>query len=310
MPRIPWTRFRTEVISLYTPPLRAKTTEWKIRHILRLVEGLGVKSTSDLTPDLIARFLRSDPDWRPATVKGHLGYLRSICTYAHTMQYVRVNPFAARKDWLRGFEFSAEEDDGPDHLSLGQVADLLTAAEARADTWRGARAHAMVCLVAYTGLRKMEALTRAVADFDLETRIVRIRPRKGRRLKTSASAQPVPIPAALEDVLRTWLPRTGSEWAFPGTRGNVPWTSGYTGGRPLDALKAIGQEAGVPHVNFQMLRHSWATHAEHWGLGELMVQRVLRHTTTRTQRHYRHADLINLAAAVRDISFGPATRTG
>src|SRR5215218_1820518 len=144
MPRIPWTRFRTEVTSLYTPPLRAKTTAWKIRYILRLIEGLGVKTTADLTPELIARFLRLDPEWSRATVKGHLGYLRAICTYAHTMEYVRVNPFVARKDWLRGFESTAEEDDGPDHLTLQQVADLLTAAERRSDSWRGARAHALI----------------------------------------------------------------------------------------------------------------------------------------------------------------------
>jgi integrase len=47
-----------------------------------------------------------------------------------------------------------------------------------------------------------------------------------------------------------------------------------------------------------MLRHSWATHAEARGLGELMVQRQLRHTTKRTQKHYRHADEANIAAAV------------
>ena len=51
----------------------------------------------------------------------------------------------------------------------------------------------------------------------------------------------------------------------------------------------------MPGVTFQLLRHSWATHAESlWGLSEPLIQRMLRHTTERTQRHYRHADLDNL----------------
>jgi len=37
-----------------------------------------------------------------------------------------------------------------------------------------------------------------------------------------------------------------------------------------------------------------------------MIQRQLRHTTRRTQRHYRHADLKNLAEAVATIDFRSA----
>lgn len=74
------------------------------------------------------------------------------------------------------------------------------------------------------------------------------------------------------------------------------------GGRPLDELKAAGRAIGIEDVSFQKLRHSWATHAELRGIGELMVQRQLRHTTRRTQLHYRHADVVNLAEAVKDFS--------
>lgn len=310
MARIPWPRFRSEVLSLYTPPLARKTTYWKIQQTLRLIEALGVKTTADLTPDLVSRFLRSNASWKPATVKGHLGYLRTICTHAHRMGYVRVNPITARRDWLRGFAAPDEEDEAAAHLSLDEVAALLATAEAQSSTWLGGRTHALLALVAYTGLRKMEALTRQVTDFDLVRRILRLRTNKKWQPKTRASVQPVPLPAALVPALVTWFGRCGSVWAFPARRGDVPWTSGYLGSRPLDVVKAIGVEAGVPHVTFQALRHSWATHAEHWGLGELMVQRVLRHTTTRTQKHYRHADLVNLAAAVKDITFTPQVRTG
>jgi integrase len=303
MPKIPWTRFRSEVISLYTPPLARKTTFVKIRGTLRLLDGLGVRTTADLTSGLVARLLTANAArWKRATAKGHLSYLGAICAHGVREGWLRSNPVAAKKDWLRGWPVEPEEEES-DHLSLDQVADLLAEARRQSAPWKGGRSYALVALVAYTGLRRTEALTRQVSDFDLERRILRLRPSSYWQPKTSGSAQPVPIPAALVPTLETWFRRCGSPWAFPATRGEVPWTSGEIGRRPLDALKSIGAEAGIPRVTFQLLRHSWATHAEHWGLGELMVQRVLRHTTTRTQRHYRHADLINLANAVRDISF-------
>ena len=155
--------------------------------------------------------------------------------------------------------------------------------------------------MAYTGLRRNEGLTRAVADFDLVRRIVKVKARR-RRLKTAASSQPVGLPEELIPILANWLPRTGSKWAFPGVRGKSPWTGGPKGGRALDELKQAGRDAGIGDVNFLMLRHSWATHAELRGIGELMVQRQLRHTSKRTQLHYRHADSANLAQAVGGFS--------
>lgn len=312
MPKIAFPRFRAEVLELYRPPLRARNTWFKVRQVLDLTGALsGVKTTADLTPATVARFIRIDPGWAPATVKGLLSYLSPLCRYAAKMGYVRISPFEVRpiKEWLLACE--PREDARPSHLTMGEVASVLRVAESRSGTWRGARSHALVATAAYTGMRRTELLTRAVEDFDLATRVCRVRPRKGRRLKTAASAAPVPIPEALLSVLERWLPRTGSEWAFPGVRGKTPWTGGPVGGRAIDDLKSIGAEAGVPHVTWQLFRHTYATMAEVWGLPEMVLQRVLRHTTLRTSReHYRHADERNLAEAVKDISFAPRARTG
>ena len=113
---------------------------------------------------------------------------------------------------------------------------------------------------------------------------------------------------SLADVLARWLPACGSDWLFPNRSRSGPWTGGYPGTKPLDRLKKAGEAVGVDGVTWKSLRHSWATHAESaWGLSEPAIQRVLRHTTPLAQRHYRHADLANLAAMVRSVSFdGPA----
>ena len=84
-----------------------------------------------------------------------------------------------------------------------------------------------------------------------------------------------------------------------------PRIAGPSGHRPLDQLKLAGERAGVPGLTFLSLRHSYATHAERLGLSDAMLARVLRHSTTRTQAHYKHPDLANMRGAVNRIGFGP-----
>lgn len=59
-------------------------------------------------------------------------------------------------------------------------------------------------------------------------------------------------------------------------------------------------------------RHSFATHARAWGLSDLMVQAILRHTTRRTQRYYLHTDIPDLLDAMSRVSYAavPARVTG
>ncbi len=149
----------------------------------------------------------------------------------------------------------------------------------------------------------MEALSLRTADVKVDDRLIQIV--KRRRLKRPTAAAPVPMAEELAEVLRSWLPQTGCGWCFPNLSRSGPWTGGSAGYTPLDRLKAAGLAVDVDGLTFQSLRHSWATHAESaWGLSELVVQRILRHTRTRTQDHYRHADKANLVEAVKGIRFG------
>ncbi len=312
MPRLSWERFREEVLALYEPPARSKNSWFKARQVLDLIGGLGIRDTHGLTPATINQFIRVNPSWRPETVRGLLAYLKAICRYAAACGYVPRDPFSARSAWMTAPACGdGELDDGDGDarrgrpLSAQAVAALLAHLRGRSASWTGGRIYALTATVAYTGLRRNEAICRAVADFDLEARLIRVRARR-RRLKTRASEAPVPIPDALAPILTAWLPRAGCAWAFPGVRKLGPWTGGPYGARALDELRAAGEASGVGPVNFLSLRHTWATQAEAWGLGELMVQRVLRHARPTTQRHYRHADAANMVAAVRAIDFDPA----
>lgn len=330
---IPFDQFRTEVLALYQPPLRAVATKRRMRTILDAVGAVlgDGATTADLTPELITRLIASRPPGEsPYTTNAYLGGLRAACNYGLSQGYLRANPFAFRKKWIRLGKPARKR-----HHSLEDIGRVL--ALMKRDTerkkgwaqWRAWRLYALASTVAYTGMRKMEAIRLRREDIDLENRIILLVDRCDARLKTEASAQPVPMPDALVLILAEWLPRLALPtdcplengngkaadaklrrkpdpgWVFPNSYRTGPWIGGSTGHRPLDRMKRLGERAGVKGFTFLSLRHSWATHAEsRWGFSEAMIQRVLRHTNTRTQQHYRHADPTNLRAAVRDLSFG------
>jgi hypothetical protein len=181
------------------------------------------------------------------------------------------------------------------------------------------------------GLRKNEILRLRIEDVDLSARIIRIVPRAGNRLKTVGSAQPVPIPEAIVELIRAWIEELGRNVArdldsenpnprikpwlannrpvdpgllLPNAWRTMSWTGGSEGYTPLDKLRALGKRAGVEGLSFQSLRHSWASHAESlWGFSPAQIMRILRHANLNTQLGYRHPDVHNLAAMVENIGF-------
>jgi integrase len=329
---IPWGQFTAEFLELYTPPLRAKGTFKKMRYTLDQMTAFGLTSTEQLTVPTIARFIATRPEtWSANTTYSLMAAVRSACNYAAAQGYCRVSPFAVRKHWVRRCEPKTKQ-----HHSREEIARVLTQMKEEIDRkrswsqWRARRLYALAATVAYTGLRKSEALHLRVEDVGFAERMLFIRSRSGNRLKTERSAAPVPMPDALVSILADWVPHlvlpsefggpvTGvsgpmpesnprgirdAGWVFPNAYRTGPWIGGSPGHRPLDRMKTVAKRAGVTGFTFLSLRHSWATHAEYWGLSDVMIQRVLRHTNTQTQHHYRHADADNMRAKARGIGFG------
>ena len=338
---VPWPRFTAELLALYEPPLRSKATAVKMARVLNMAAEAGAETTADLTPALVARFVAARPaSESPNTTHTLLGYLRAACNHAAAEGYLKASPFDRRKRWVRRVTPKV-----PRVHSMAEIARVLALAERDCDrkaghaqsagwaSWRARRLHALLAVVAYTGLRRNEALFLRVDDVLLDEQMLLIRSSRSRRTKTEDSAQPVPMPAALVEIVRAWLPYLAVPddqpelaaalkprgflpadnpagladpgWLIPNISRTGPWTGGSTGHDPCERLKALGKRAGVPGLTFQSLRHSWATHAERWGLSDAQIQRVMRHSNARTQWHYRHAEANNLRAMVAGIGFGP-----
>lgn len=319
---IPWARFREELETINRPPFKALATYRKLTHTLDLVETLDVKTTEDLTPTLIARFIEARPPGQsPHTLQSLLRVLRMVSNHAAIMGYVRVSPFALRRvsQWVGRIPKSTDKQ----HFSRDEIRRVLDLMRADCEStkgwaqWRARRLYALTATVSYTGLRRNEALYLHAVDIDLADRIIHVTDRGrdgGLRLKTTASEAPVPIPDALAPILTDWLSHRLDRpagfavppcpWLFPNLNLKTPWREGPPGHKPLDRLQAVARRAGVEGMSWLALRHSWATHAEYFGFGPALIARVLRHTSERTaEEHYRHADVPNLVKRCRGFDF-------
>lgn len=302
MPPLPFATLRQEVRSLYAP--NAPKTWYVVRQALDEFEALGLASTAQINAALIGRWLEAHPDRSSMTNRKILSAWRTVCSYCLHEGYIERSPFGFRglRQWVRGVKAQKKR-----HHSREDIARVLAQVDAEAcESWECERLRALVWTYAMTGVRKLEALRAKVEDFDLDAGFFSIVARG--RLKTAASEDVVPLPDQLVAVLREWLPRTESEWAFPHAYRTGPWTEGRAGKKPLDQVKAAGERAGVRGLTILSFRHSWATHAEFFGVPEAAIKRVLRHTSLQTQLHYRHPDMVNLREHVRGIAYQPNGR--
>jgi integrase len=336
---IQWEAFSAEVLACYEVGVRARKTRAKVREILRLLGGekrgdgelIGglrgpdgeplVRTTADLTlptiTKMVANMITDDPERSANTLRGQLGYARTVCNYAAGMGYLYVSPFKLRKfnAFVRRAKPQAKKHHSREEIRrvLDYMRNDISIRQGWAQ-WEARRLYALTATVAMTALRAREAQCLKTADVDLSTRIIQVVPSPDNRLKTEGSEAPVPMPKALVPIVADWLPYrmqappdfpidTECPWLFPTNDRRHPWTSGQSGRKPVHRLKAVAALAGVEDFTFLSLRHSWATHAPWWRLGPGTVKQVLRHTTERTQAYYTHNDIVDLASSVEDIDF-------
>jgi integrase len=274
-----------------------------MKRVLRIVGDLGVESTADLTTELAARFVTQRSEVVcPNTVRGELSYLRAACNYAFEEGYLERVPRFKRVRPRKSPPKSTVVH------SIGDIGRVLDRLQSRAPDWIEHRLYALTALAAHTGARRDEMLWSQCWDFNLTTGLRLVQER--RRLKTEASAAPVPLCPELREVLAGWLARVDSVWMFPGVKGRGCWHGGVCGARPTDRLKQAGEAVGVEGLTFASLRHTFSTWARReWNLSDIQLADVLRHTTPETAaRHYVHPGKLSaLVASVDRVSYRRAS---
>ena len=266
-----------------------------------------VASVADLRSATIADWIHAYPDRTGARTASLLRSLSSACSYAVSEGYLRTSPFSWRKvnEWARDVVVAPDRPQAQRHQSAESILRFLELldVEASEGSWKAGRLQALGYLLAYTGVRKEEALNLKPWDIDLERRTVAIQPRKTFRPKTKKSAATLPLADPLGHILGLWLPRCGGEWVFPGVRLKTAWRSGSPGYKPLDEIRAAGERAGIKGLTIAGFRKTLGTLAKSWGLGQLELKALLRHSTVETQRWYDEEAVESLRGAVEKIKF-------
>ena len=305
---IPLLDFQRRVLDYYVAARRKRMTVTRMKQLLG--ELLSVhdpqSTTADLTTDSVVRWSKKYGSGRSdSTLYGYMSYLCAAWNYAKEERWLNRSP-----RWKR-VRPRVRRRVGP-HLSLAQRRLLLEHLRRRAEcgTWSDRRLYAAVAVALYTGLRRNELLYLRLEDVDLVNLMICVVPLSERDLKTEESAQPVPIPPELEPILAAWLGERGAdrEWCpyvFPGVKRRRPWSGGRCGRRPIDSLRRVGVECGVPVNDWRTLRRSVATAMETaWGRTEGEIKRVLRHTNPLTSlKFYRAADIANLQRIGSHMSY-------
>ncbi len=307
---IPFTLFSERTRTLYAR--RRPTTAGRVDQVLATLALLRdgrrpiVRTTADLTTDTACRFVDwHGPHFNSNTLRGYLGSLSAICSYAvsegwldRTPQFARIRPRPSPPIRKRYLGYSA----------LRGL--LLHLRDRRPGDWKSRRDYALGATLSLTGLRRDEALHLRLDQVGLAGRVIRVRPTSEDPLKTLESARDVPIADELAEVLRGWIPwACGGDWLFPNSRKSGPWTGGSARDRPLGRLQSAAREVGIEWISLHALRHSFATIAlRQWQMPLWTVQRILGHTSMRTTEKYLHwdDDASELLALARPIGFGLA----
>lgn len=161
--------------------------------------------------------------------------------------------------------------------------------------------HPLFALLAYTGLRRGEALGLRWSDVDLERRMITVRRSYGGQTKSSKH-RTVPLPTALVSILKAY--RLAEPWkgelCFPNERGEM-----VSPNAKLEAVlhKAL-ERTKLSRIRVHDLRHVFASHFVMGGGDIFTLQRILGHSTPQlTSDTYAHLSPRHLAGEAERVTY-------
>jgi integrase len=211
--------------------------------------------------------------WNPkrtvkgATVNRELACLHCVFQFALKRKYIGENPTSDVKHFNERQERPSKR-----MLTVDEEHRILEAAPPHLRV-------AIVLLVQTGGRTYSEGLSLRWDQVDLAHGVVHL----GGSVKTTDSAQPLPLSRLACDVLKEWKREQGSDspFVFPSPR---------SPGKPIRSVKHAWRttlkNAGVPYFPIYNLRHVFCTRLS-WVAPDAVVQRAMRHSSPETKRHYQ-----------------------
>ncbi len=224
-----------------------------------------------------------DKGLKPASVNRHLSVLGRLLRCAMEWRLIGEMPTIntlpepqADFDWLRPAE----------------VGRLLDIARSMRPQW-----FVFFLLAVRTGMRKGEIYGLHWRSVDFGARRITVEHNCWRgRLGTpkNGKTRVVPMTADLVEALSAWRQHSAGEIVFPNKEGGL--VSGQTTAN--EALSRALKKAGLRHVRFHDLRHTFASHLVLQKCSLKVVQVLMGHSSVRMTERYAHVADEQLVAAV------------
>lgn len=211
--------------------------------------------------------------WNPkrivkgATVNRELACLHCVFQFALKRKYIAENPTSDVKHFNERQERPSKR-----MLTVEEEHRILEAAPPHLRV-------AIVLLVQTGGRTYSEGLSLRWDQVDLVHSVIH----PGGSVKTTDSAQPLPLSRLACDVLKEWKKEQSSDspYLFPSPR---------KPGKPIRSVKRAWRtaldKAGVSYFPIYNLRHVFCTRLS-WVAPDAVVQRAMRHSSPETKRHYQ-----------------------
>jgi integrase len=251
---------------------------------VHLTPAFGTKRLDEIKyGDIVDYSARKARKLQKKTVNNHLSLIHRVLAVACKRGLIVVVP---EIEWLK-----APQPDF-DFLTFEEAEKLVVAAH---EDWR-----CMILLALRTGLRQGELLALRWSDVDLVAGRVTVRRSvtKGRVLDAasgelvavdvvtgpkSGKAREVPLGAEILGALQALRSRTRSKLVFPDAAGEMRTSNGSK-----HPLWRACERAGIRHIRWHCLRHTFASHLAMRGVPLKVVQELLGHATMDMTMRYAH----------------------
>lgn len=213
---------------------------------LHLVPEFGELRLSETTPEAIQSWVASliSGGVAPATARNRLLVLKRVLETAFEYGLISENP-------VDSVAFPRVERQEMKYLTPAEVRRLL---DATPESWR-----LLLALPALCGLRKGECLALEWSDIDTDAMTISVsKTMKSGRVtspKTSSSRSIVPVPVTTLSSLTAQRRRRAGDHRLVFCKSDGRPLSDAT---PNRVLSRALEKAGLPHIRFHDLRHSWA----------------------------------------------------
>jgi integrase len=279
-------------------PTSFVTEEIHLRHFLQFL-GQRAKRPADAVGAAAVEAYVADRATKvaPNTVNKELQTIRQMFTFGVEMGACRENP-AARVQRLKQsgkahrFMTKKEIDQAIERggLSDGEIRELRRFRYLRPEEIeellalaRDSYLHVFLAVLAYTGMRRGEALALEWSDIDFEAKVISVNSRKQSRTRAYTPRE-IEMHEALASILLSHRERQPKgRYVFAG-EDLVPLSAD----RAWPDFKRLTKGTAFEGIGFHALRHSFSSNLARAGVDDRIIDHFMGHQTEEMRRRYQH----------------------